>query len=489
MKENRKELKIIMKKSTFSEYQKWLIGNLLFTFLFSLIIIYCSNSKSLWADEVFSLKLIDCNWETMIKVAKADVHPPLYYFILKIFISIFTRFGLDNIFIGKITSYIPVLLILVWLSDKVYKKSGRIVAILFNVCIIGMPNLLNYAVEIRGYSWAMFFVTASFLYAGDIINGKKEEKAWLLFTFFSILSAYVHYFACVAVVVIYFGILLFKKIDSKLLKRWCTSVLVACIAYIPWLNIFLKQMGSVVDDFWIEEITAKSLYSYFRFLFEPPVGKFNLDIIIGVVLAAVYIIMVIISIIKLSERRQNWELWGCVVLFLTVIIGIIVSMVIRPIFVSRYMIVAAGCFWLCFAWLIGRNREKNFIKILGLILIVLLSVIDIGQFIRWEEIRKDYYTDFITTINNISDDDIVITDEEHMQGCLSYYLGKEVVNENPLKIDKTIENIHENNKVIWFFYGERNKKIIEDLKEKYDIEFIGVHHLEYYTFEVAYIEK
>ena len=116
------------------------------------------------------------------------------------------------------------------------------------------------------------------------------------------LAAYTHYFSCVAVVVIYFGILLFEKCDKKIIKKWILSVLVSCFLYIPWIFVFIRQFGKVLGDYWIGEITINSIYDYFRFLFEPRIEKFYLDIILGIALATLYIILLYITVKELNNK-------------------------------------------------------------------------------------------------------------------------------------------------------------------------------------------
>lgn len=479
-----------MEKGDFSKYKIWLIGNLLFSIIIFIIVIYASTSKSIWVDEVFSLKLVSHNWAQMIKEAKMDVHPPLYYFILKMFISIFKNLGFNTVFIGKLTSFAPYFLMLTWLACKVAKKNGITTASLFCFCLIGMPNLLIYSIEIRGYSWAMFFVTAAFIYAGDVITEEKGKKAWILFTFFGVLAAYTHYFSCIAVAIVYLGLLIFKKLDRDFLCKWFMSVFVSCILYIPWVFVFFRQFGKVLGEYWIGKITVNSIYGYFRFLFEPQLGKFHLDIILGILLAISYIVLVCMRVKEVKKREKNWMFWGNAVLVLTVITGIVVSLAARPVFVSRYMIVAAGCFWLCFAWLCSFIKRKKSLFYFCLLLICLVCLINVGQFVRWEKIRKDYYEDFSAILNEISDEDKVVADGEHMQGCLSYYLNNDDVLEvSNLQTIAFLDRELEKNNRIWCFSVNMDQITIDELNKKYEVSFWGEHHLEYYTFEVFCIEE
>jgi len=305
-----------------------------------------------------------------------------------------------------------------------------------------------------------------------------------------VLAAYTHYFSCVAVVVIYFGILLFEKCDKKIIKKWILSVLVSCFLYIPWIFVFIRQFGKVLGDYWIGEITINSIYDYFRFLFEPRIEKFYLDIILGIALATLYIILLYITVKELNNKFSRWELWGSAVLILTVLLGIIVSLIARPIFVSRYMIVAAGCFWFCFAWLCAFNKRKKILLCCCCLIVCLVSIINVAQFVRWEGIRKDYYDDFSVVLKEIDKNDIVLADGEHMQGCLSYYLNDmEVFEVSNLQTIEFVDPVIEKNDKIWCFLTNVNQSTIDELTEKYTLSSLGTHHLEYYTFEVFCVEN
>ena len=65
-----------------------------------------------------------------------------------------------------------------------------------------MPQIMNYAIEIRMYTWGLFFVTMFYLYG---IKWKKSNKIidLVVMSFCSILSVYIHYFDLVSVLCIY----------------------------------------------------------------------------------------------------------------------------------------------------------------------------------------------------------------------------------------------------------------------------------------------
>ena len=465
----------------------WRIGQGLFIVVLLITLIYCSTSQSLWLDEVFSLNLVDHSWKKMFDLARADVHPPFYYMILKAFVDV-GKIWTDNVvFLGKLCSCIPFFLCFLLLGRKIKKSYGKLVAGLFCIFLAGMPNVLDYAVEIRGYAWGMFFVTGAYLTGEKINSQDKWYKSWLPFTLYVIAAAYIHYFACVAVGAIYIGLLVRNFREKGFVKKWMLSVLIAAAAYLPWLFVFLNQLKTVVGDYWIEEVTLQSVYSYFRFLFEPRMDTFHIDVICGILLSAGYFALLILSFKNRKCRTSNWGLWGSMVLGATVLFGVTASVLVRPIFVSRYMIVAVGCFWFCYAWMIGKNRKKKVLVAFVLALSAVICFINFGQFVRWEHKKKGYYEETSKVIRQIDGDDIVLAEGEHMQGCLSWYLdGREILPIEELKDISEIMELSEGT-VIWCFDTENGENIqTEEIKDEYsEVEELGQYHLEYDTFSVT----
>lgn len=461
------------------------IGYAFFLLLLLVILLYCSYSSSLWVDEVFSLKLVNNSWKELLEKATQDVHPPLYYLMLKAFLSVSRLFGLNDVFAGKLFSAVPLFLTILIPGRKMAERQGRSSYIFFAVCLTVMPNMLNYAIEIRGYSWAMFFVTAAYAYAGEIMR-TGSRRSWYLLVAFGILAAYTHYFACIAVAIVYLGLLGFHGTDRKFLKNWFISVLVSCILFFPWLLVFFRQLGMVMGDYWIGPITWKSLYDYFRFLFEPPMDMLHVDIILGVALAAVYGILFIFTLWeKRKRKKRSWLLWGSMVLILTVAAGIVVSFALRPIFIARYMVVALGCFWIAFAGMAAEHRsgKGKLVCMAAIILVFAVGFVDTAQFIRWEIIRKAYYEEFAGLLREISEDALVVTDGEHMQGCLSYYLEDEGVAWISAEELPDVADAADAEKEIWYFCSQENAEYAQISGER-EAELLGEYHLEYYSFTV-----
>ena len=238
--------------------------------------------QDIWYDEVFSVNFIQHSYREIAVLTGKDVHPPLYYWYLKLFHDIGKVLvpAASSIVLCKLASMLPFAGIFVYTLTAIRKNFGLHVAGLFWFLIMTMPQISNYTVEIRMYSLALFFITAAFVHsceliwafpAGKISGGEvaagrgttgteavtgsgttagseataeqevtirtasgfgengltkcwKSNKHWILFWVYGILTAYTQYYACVAVIAIYIAVFVFFAVmgyKSKAGKSVC----------------------------------------------------------------------------------------------------------------------------------------------------------------------------------------------------------------------------------------------------------------------------
>ncbi|WP_299524433.1 hypothetical protein [uncultured Methanobrevibacter sp.] len=364
------------------------IGTLLFaiSIITLLYVSYIGFTKlGMWNDEIHSLGLIKLPFNEFSNIVILDVHPPLYYLIYKAFYKIGVLFGINPIIIGKFTSLLPFYLILGLSATKIRKNFGYLTAGIFAFCIVSMPQLMNFAVELRMYSWGLFFITASFIYVYEIMNNNSNLKNWAILTILTIASAYTHYFSAVASFVIYGLLLLYLiKNNRSELKKWIISAAIAVLSYLPWLFILKQQVSTVSGSYWIAPITINRIIGYISFIFSPANQVINGNEIASFsILGAILLIGCALLIIKnKKEFEDKYGIYGILIIICVPLIGIILSLLIRPIFHPRYMIPSLGCLWLGISILLSKNfdNKKLFIPILVVILIVgAISCVDFTQ--------------------------------------------------------------------------------------------------------------
>lgn len=351
------------------------LGILLFIIgvIFLIFTSYVGLTKiGLWYDELYSIAFAQLPISEMIDLGSKDVHPLLYYLIFKVFVKIFTF--LDIAVVGKIVSLIPVYLIGILTLTKVKKNFGWLTAGIFFLCITTMPQMMLYSVEIRMYSWGLFFVTASFIYAYDIYKN-PNLKVWIILTLLTICSAYTHYFAAVASFGIYIVLLIHLIRNNKeQIKYWFISALISVIAFIPWAFIVLGQIANIESNYWIAPIGLNTLVSYVYFTLSPAEMFIQANELVAPTILGT--IMLVIFIYLICKVKDEYAIGGIIAFLIVPIIGVLISQLTHPFFHQRFLVPGLGCLWLGFSILLAKLYENK--KIFYIILAITLIIGVIG---------------------------------------------------------------------------------------------------------------
>ncbi len=293
----------------------------------AILYLLLAGGKYIWSDEAYSLMMIGHNYGEIAEITAGDVHPPLYYFLLKL---VTAPFGY-NVLFTRVFSVIPFVLIIGIGGIQFKHLFNEKMALLFMWLFFLFPYLIPYSVEIRMYSLAALFVFVNAIYA---LRCFRENRIinWIWFILCGVAAAYTHYYALVSVGIIYgiFFVVLFKS-DRTKYKYWVISVISSILLYIPWLRSFTGQLAyKVSHEYWIEKITLGTIWRYYKTIFGiPKLGGYFL------LFSSVYLI----SLIYIFVKKKNIMISVCMLAVpaLTVAVGVLVSVIIRPVFVIRYV--------------------------------------------------------------------------------------------------------------------------------------------------------
>lgn len=473
-------------------------------------------SSDIWYDELFTVGMIEHSYGDLIAFTARDVHPPLYYCIVKFFVDLCKLISSQTnpVVIAKIVSVLPYFILLGYSVTFIRKRFSSLTGGLFLFCVIAMPQLGSYTVEVRMYSWALLFVTAALLHAYGIIvcydmsgeaaempeknedcgnsrvNGIEKRKNHgvhaAALVFYGLAAAYTQYFACVAVIMVYFYVLVvFMLKDRGRIKEWLLWVTFSVVGYVPWLYALFRQITAVSENYWILPLTWRSLGGCVKFIMKPAFTNEVLNTVLAVLLFAVYVFVFVCTVIKLYHNsRQNkrnpqninqnikqdissyniykgrvgFALAGVGVLAGLVVFGFAASFAIRPIFVYRYMIPALGCFWLSFTVSLDNIAIGNVLckldvaeqhetkqhetekhskgkftrdKMTGIAsAAIILCILIIGlrnyrAFLGEEEYKILLMEQTEAALSSIESEDIVIYNFDQVQAVTSYYLDRE----------------------------------------------------------------
>lgn len=406
-----------------------------------LIQIICSFSRDIWLDEAFTLNLIRHSYSDIVRLTAADVHPPLYYFILKPVADIW-QYLLPNasvIYAAKLVSVIPYIILLIIAVTVVRREWGNYITGMWAVCMVGMGSLIGYGVEIRMYSWGMLFVSLAFLYAYVLISSGNKIY-WIFFVLFSLAAAYTHYYACISVGIIYILLLiLFIVKDRQNIKYWIIASVVTVIGYLPWLTVFISQAERVSESYWISDITIRKVYSYVIY----SLGSRIMTVICFII--AIFFIKDCFA--KKSLQREDLTVVGGVLTAAgTVGIGIIASILIRPVFVERYMVPALACMWIGIVIAVKKGK-RPILQALFSLLAVFLFIVNVSSFARTE---YQNYIQSEKTYEFLSDNDNAV------------YICISDNNNNVLTVRNTLATMSE---VKCYSYGYEPSSLFDEVYE------------------------
>ena len=390
-------------------------GLIILSFILFFIIIFLPAMKLLFnIDEYFTLGIIKAPLLHGITMTANDVHPPLYYMILKAFLKIVSvlNINVDFIYLSKIITALPYLIIIIISSTKIKKEYNWITSGIFAISLIAFSGFFEYYITMRMYSWSILFLVLSFIYLKDVLI-KSDLKSWFLLSLFTILGAYTHYFNIISSIALYlllFAYILFNKetfTNAKLeVKKWTISVLAISLSYSPWIFVILNQLGKH-ENYWIPQIDMNIFLScicYFSIKFS--------DFTFQIISILLLLTFSLIALYKFKNKRdlENYYILMSISIFiLTIVFGIIISLTVKPIIRYRYLMASVGVLWLGISILVGKI-ENNYLQIASILIILLLAISGFSDMIHTYNKSYDLGTankEFFDSVNN--NDTVVVT--------------------------------------------------------------------------------
>lgn len=342
-------------------------------------------NRTFWYDEAYTIAIMKHSFSEIWKITATDVHPPLYYFMLKLFIGIFG----DSLFIMRMFSNLGVMASCLLGIFPIRRLFGEKVMFSFVLLMILMPVNQYLGVEIRMYSWAMFFVLACAVYAYEVFQ-KETLFCYSKMTFFGICAAYTHYYALIAVFSIFLILTIYLLNKKRTVVRPILFSIIFLLAYSPWVPILTTQFYSVHENFWVETPTLKDilLFSYYFFSPKEPSHPYTifsiwtmsaaLLIMLGLVFTLT-IIIIRMHIQDKSNKRLRAGAYFILVFVSTIMITFAITFLIKPISVPRYTSCMLGALILGIA-IYGVELYKTKAKPIVISGLILLSMLSIARF-------------------------------------------------------------------------------------------------------------
>lgn len=318
--------------------------------------IYRIFNNNFWGDEIWSIRLANLDIKYLVDATANDVHPPLYYLYVKLFVEILGNKG----WVFHLSSVFPYILECICILTLIRKKFGNKCAAILFTFISLLYNCVEFNNEVRMYSLASLFCLISYLAFYNVLK-RNEIIDDVIFVTSSLCAAYTHYYALVTVAFLYIALLIKtfeKRIKfSKLLIIYVTTIL----GYLPWFFTLLETFGRTKDTWWMSYNVG--IGDCLKFYFESSSDIYTW------LMFFLFIGLVIYEIVKnIIDNKNNkshyltltnyWLLWGVIASLGTIVIGQTLSYLIRPFYQIKYVYPSAIYVYVAFSYLLEKKKNK-----------------------------------------------------------------------------------------------------------------------------------
>lgn len=323
-------------------------------------------ARSLWFDEAFSWRLIQFPLGDFLERAAADVHPILYYVLLRFWMLPAQAAGPEGTLFWM--RFLSVLLGAATVASMVI--AGRV--LFRSRWAGGVAGLLTavsafqvqYAWEARMYTLGTALLPLALLGLVRTVKARSASLAWRSALRFGVsLGAllHVHYYALFSWVAVGLAKLVYfvrtavfptSEVERRNLGGWRQRILavlrspnfraaevgfwLSAALFLPWLPVFLSQTARVAEVFWIPRLGAWSVPSTIARLFWGGVA----DIPHAWAIAASAFAAALV-IIPLARGRSFGDLIAATSFVGPLVLAVLVSLSPRSVYLDRYFLFAS----------------------------------------------------------------------------------------------------------------------------------------------------
>jgi hypothetical protein len=431
------------------------VGRLIYLFaptvIFAVIIIIISlKNESVWMDEALSMATARQSLEGLFKFCLNDAHPPLFFLILKV--SLFF-FG-NTVFVAKMTVLLPSVLTLIAIAYFLNRNVDMKASIFCQLCCISLYQFVLYSYEMRGYSWALFFVSMTCISAWYYLFKNSMNFFWsVCLCLFSLAAAFTHYYAGAEAALI-LAVVLFMAIKQKRLSRHLLILFFICfIVYSIWIAALLIQIRAKP-----ELLTSDRGFAEWTIIDSVRILTYTFSIgssltVFSKLYNALFVICLVAACwffwIKNNRSDLNIFFSGILIFILLSTLGVLVSTFYIPVFHPRYLFPLTGIIMVSFAICYSVVCKKSIACFMS-VMILLLSISNLTYCFKKELIEGREYNKYISFAkSNIKETDILVFPDSwlHLMHVNAYLFP------NHTFISQDWENGPFSNEILWEMYG------------------------------------
>jgi hypothetical protein len=392
--------------------------------------LYIGSGQSVWFDEAYSIALAERSWGDIVRLTAQDVHPPMYYWLLKAWMMVF---GSGEVALRSMSALFLMLSILV-MALLLRKLLGTRTTLLALPFIVFAPFLLRYGFEIRMYALASFIgVTATYILV-VALNTEVKKKRLMLFGVYSLLvviGMYTLYFMAL----IWIAHLVWICMTARAQRQWsifwqaAAAYTASLLVFLPWLPNLLRassggSLSPVTHSLGFDNLVGIITY---LFLYRPP-WYFTALYVCAVVSILVAIGYAVVHGYRQATAKERRAISLLGTYFLVPIAVLLVVTQIFPVYLERYLAHFALGGYACLGVLTAMSlRQKNWLAYgaAGILTIALLvgcmSLVQTGNY-NFQRLHKPSVKQVAARLGDCKNGAVIFADGPQVAVELKYYV-------------------------------------------------------------------
>jgi uncharacterized membrane protein len=374
--------------------------------VYTLVTLRTITASSIWFDEAFSAYLTKFSFVDIVRYTATDVHPPFYYWLLKIWTSLF---GTNELAFRSMSLFFAAVAI-VFGFLLVRRLFGRKAAWLSLAFLAVSPMLVRYGQEARMYTLVAAIGLAA-TYTLTFAVQSKRRRPWVIYGILVAFGMLTHYFmAFVWVTHWLWRYIVTRQTGARgkeLCKRffaggWRFAHVIAICIFALWLPLMAVQLTSIQSTgFWIGSVGIDTLPGYVtNVLYYLEHGKATgwYGAIAIIVVTSITVFGIRLYKTLNQKQRQNYLLLLLLAVAPVVLLFVASLPPLKPSFVERYIMTSVLSFSLVASVTIvlGMRHLKARWQVLISLLIVGSMILGVSNVYYYGNYNKNSSVEVLT---------------------------------------------------------------------------------------------
>ncbi|MBD3238891.1 MAG: hypothetical protein GF332_04620 [Candidatus Moranbacteria bacterium] len=369
--------------------------------------LYELDLRDFWYDEAFTGIAVKASFEKMHEIINNDVHPPLYYYLLKVFAYWFNYSVYGIRLLSVIFGILGVAAVYYCALVLMNKKTAVLAAFITAIS----PFAIQYSKEGRMYSmFACLILVASYFFIQAL--QKNRIRYYVLWGIFMGLATLTHYISLIYIGIFYLAYLVYflqtkhKDIKPGSIKLWIKNIInpkfvwglaAFLLIFSVWLKNFsnhLLQQERSNSLGWIEPANFADIFLNIQiFLFGTPLGEMssgmakpNEIILFSNQSIFTIVVMFVTIMVFYFIKKRDYRAFLVMVLSIGFMSSVyFISLLDKHYMVARYLLPATYFMYILLAFFLNQISTRARFAFLSVYLFSLLMIVPVGFSTGWNK--------------------------------------------------------------------------------------------------------